>query len=81
MQEHKPPGKTKQSNWVPAAETVKCNRCGRANLAWQHGKAGKWYLVITRRNALGKLEAARRGFHHCQCQPAHGVEVGDVMPF
>ena len=73
-----------QMSWVAVEKTAKCNRCGRANLAWQQSRSGKWYLCITRRNANGELEADRRGFH--KCQPAfkngHGVTVSDAdLPF
>jgi hypothetical protein len=56
----------------------------RENLAWQQGMSGKWYLCATRRTRDGKLEADRRGFHHCQpsFKNAHGVEVSDAdVPF
>jgi hypothetical protein len=70
--------------WVPVNSTATCKRCGRANLAWQQGRSGKWYLCVTRRNRDGKLEADRLGFHHCQpsFKNAHGVEVSDHdIPF
>jgi hypothetical protein len=72
------------SNWVAVDQTAKCKNCGRANLAWQQGKSGKWYLCVTRRNQEGQLEADRRGFHKCQptFKNAHGVEVSDAdLPF
>jgi hypothetical protein len=59
-------------SWVSVSKTVKCNRCGRAN------------LCVTRRTREGKLEANRRGFHKCQPSftNAHGVEVSDAdIPF
>jgi len=70
--------------WVAVQKTVKCNRCGGANLAWQQSKSGKWYLCVTRQTAEGKLEADRRGFHRCQppVKNAHGLEVSDAdIPF
>ena len=71
-------------NWVPVDKTAECKRCGRKSLAWQQGKSGKWYLVITRRNAEGQLEADRRGFHKCEPAPKniHNLEVSDAdIPF
>jgi hypothetical protein len=74
----------KQALWVPVSQAVTCKRCGRANLAWQQSRSGKWYLCVTRRMRDGKLEAARRQFHHCQpaYTNAHGVQVSDAdLPF
>ena len=72
------------SSWVVVAKTATCKRCGRAGLAWQQSKSGKYYLCNTRRTPDGTIEADRRGFHECQ-QPfknAHGVEVSDAdIPF
>jgi hypothetical protein len=71
-------------NWVSVGQVTTCKRCGRANLAWQQGKSGKWYLCITRRTRDGKFEADRRGFHQCQppVKNAHGLEVSDAdIPF
>ena len=73
-----------ESRWVSVGSTATCKRCGRANLAWQQGKSGKWYLCVTRRTREGSLEADRRAFH--QCQPSttnlHGMEVSDAdIPF
>jgi len=73
-----------QEHWVIVDKTADCKRCGRKGLAWQQGKSGKWYLVVTRRNQDGKLEADRRGFHQCQppVRNAHGLEVSDHdIPF
>lgn len=72
------------SNWIAVDRTVECKRCGRANLAWQKGKSGKWYLCVTRKVDDGKLEADRHEFHKCQPKiaNAHGVEVSDAdIPF
>ncbi len=73
-----------QPLWVPVAHSAKCNRCGRANLAWQQSRSGKWYLCVTRRTQDGKLVADRRGFHTCQptFTNPQGMEVSDAdIPF
>lgn len=73
-----------EPHWVSVSSTATCKRCGRANLAWQQGKSGKWYLVVTRRTKDGSLEADRRGFHKCESsfKNNHGVEVSDAdVPF
>lgn len=73
-----------ESHWVSVGSMATCKRCGRANLAWQQGRSGKWYLCQTRRTRDGAIEADRRAFH--QCQPpitnSHGLEVSDAdVPF
>jgi hypothetical protein len=80
-----PSSQPTEPNWVPIDSVVTCNRCGRANLAWQQSKrTEKWYLCVTRRTRDGKLEADRRGFHKCEpaFKNAHGLEVSDHdIPF
>ncbi len=71
-------------HWIKVTKTATCKRCGRANLAWQQGKSGKWYLCMTRRTADGQLEADRQGFHKCEpsFKNTHGLEVSDAdIPF
>lgn len=73
-----------QPHWVSVSQTATCKKCGRANLAWQQARSGKWHLCVTRRTHEGKLEADRRGFHKCQppAKNAHGLEVSDAdIPF
>jgi hypothetical protein len=70
-----------REHWVPVDFTVTCKRCHLPNLAWQHStRTKKFYLCVTRRTAEDKLEADRRGFHHCPQVPPVKVDDNEI-PF